>query len=161
MGNDLPEPEHTLTVGHVRRAHGLRGEVAVRLSSNRLERVEPDSVLWTDRGPLRVQSSRPHDADHLVFFEGIGGREDADLLRGLELRAEALDDPEELWVHELIGAEVTEVDGTTRGTVVEVEANPASDLLVLDTGALIPVRFITSNTPGAVTVDTPAGLFDL
>ena len=44
---------------------------------------------------------------------------------------------------------------------VAVEANPASDLLVLDSGALVPLRFVVSAEPGHVTVDPPAGLFDL
>ena len=48
------------------------------------------------------------------------------------------------------------------GTVVSVEANPASDLLVLDGGALIPLRFVVGNEPGVrVTVDVPDGLLDL
>ena len=41
------------------------------------------------------------------------------------LRAEAMDDPDALWVHELIGCRVRTVDGTERG-VVEVVANPAA-----------------------------------
>jgi len=47
--------------------------------------------------------------------------------------------------------------------VEAVEANPASDLLVLDSGALIPVRFVTSHdaAAGVVEVDIPEGLLDL
>ncbi|MGI9604956.1 MAG: ribosome maturation factor RimM [Acidimicrobiales bacterium] len=161
MGTDLPEPESTLSVGHVRKAHGLRGEVVVRLSSNRTERVAPGAILWTDGGKLTVSSSRPHDADHLVLFEGVTGREGADALRATELRGEAIDDPDELWVHELIGATVVDSTGVERGHVLEVESNPASDLLVLDSGALVPVRFVTEHSVGKITVDTPDGLFEL
>ncbi len=43
-----------------------------------------------------------------------------------------------------------------------VEANPASDLLVLDGGGLIPLRFVVGSSPGErVTVDVPDGLLDL
>ena len=43
-----------------------------------------------------------------------------------------------------------------------VEANPASDLLSLDGGGLIPLRFVTSSEPGVrVVVDIPDGLLDL
>ena len=42
-----------------------------------------------------------------------------------------------------------------------VEVNPASDLLVLDGGALVPLRFVVSTDDGVVTVDPPDGLFDL
>ena len=42
-----------------------------------------------------------------------------------------------------------------------VEANPASDLLVLDSGALVPLTFVTSVDPNVrVDVDVPEGLFE-
>ena len=44
--------------------------------------------------------------------------------------------------------------------VVSVVANPASDLLELDDGALVPVRFVTGQGPGVVHVDPPDGLFE-
>ena len=45
---------------------------------------------------------------------------------------------------------------------MSVEANPASDLLVLDGGALIPLRFVVGTVPGErVTVAVPDGLLDL
>jgi 16S rRNA processing protein RimM len=56
---------------------------------------------------------------------------------------------------------VVDQTGEDRGTVVAVEANPASDLLVLDSGALVPLRFVVTEGPGSLTVDVPAGLFDL
>jgi 16S rRNA processing protein RimM len=43
---------------------------------------------------------------------------------------------------------------------VSVVANPASDLLELDDGALVPLRFVTEHVPGRITVDAPAGLLD-
>ncbi len=42
-----------------------------------------------------------------------------------------------------------------------IESNPASDLLVLDGGGLIPLRFVTGREAGRVTVDIPLGLLDL
>ncbi len=43
-----------------------------------------------------------------------------------------------------------------------VEANPASDLMVLESGGLIPVRFVTAHdaAAGTVDVDIPEGLLD-
>ena len=89
--------------------------------------------------------------------------EAADELRGSELRAEPLDDPDELWVHELIGAQVIDQSGEARGEVTAVQANPASDLLVVDDEMLIPVVFVVDIDTGAntVNVDVPDGLFDL
>ena len=41
-----------------------------------------------------------------------------------------------------------------------VEANPASDLLVLESGHLVPMVFVVEATDGRVVVDPPAGLLD-
>jgi 16S rRNA processing protein RimM len=95
-----------------------------------------------------------------VAFEGHTGREAADRLRGLALRAEALDDPDALWVHDLVGSEVVTVEGEVAGTCVAVVANPASDLLELDGGALVPVVFVVERMPGRVIVDPPEGLLE-
>ena len=77
------------------------------------------------------------------------------------LFAEPIDDPDVLWVHQLIGTDVVETDGTGRGRCVAVVDNPASDLLELDSGALVPMTFVTSVDAGVVTIDPPEGLFDL
>ena len=114
-----------------------------------------------------MKSSRPKDDDFLVRFEGVNDRNAADALRGTELLAEPLDDPDELWVHELIGAMVIDQGDVERGTVEEVQSNPASDLLVLDNEALIPMTFVTEFVPATsdasaqVHIDAPDGLFDL
>jgi len=149
-----------LEVGRIGKAHGLAGEVRVNLWSES-SRLEPGSVLTTDRGPLTVVSSRPHQGRHLVCFEGIDGREGADALRGLLLRARPIERPGTLWVHELVGATVVSSDGRELGVVAAVEANPASDLLVLADGGLVPLRFVVSHRPGErVVVDIPDGLLD-
>ena len=155
-----------LEVGTVMRPHGLRGQVVVALSTNRTERVAPGSVLESDRGRLQVTASTPAPAGAgagrwVVTFRNVEDRAAAEGLRGLVLRAEPIDDPDALWVHDLIGAQVHDSGGVARGTVTDVQANPASDLLVLDSGALVPLRFVTEHGPGHVTVDVPDGLFDL
>ena len=138
--------------------HGLRGEVLVKLLTDRQERLEVGSVLHSPGGRLEVRASRAHQGGFLVCFAGITSREAADGLRGAALSAPPLDDPGVLWVHRLIGAEVVGVDGTAYGPVVAVEANPASDLLVLEGGGLVPLRFVTDHAPGLVVIDPPEGL---
>jgi 16S rRNA processing protein RimM len=96
-----------------------------------------------------------------VKFDQIADRTAAERFANEPLYAEPLDDPEALWAHELIGAEVVEVDGTRRGRCVTVLANPASDLLELESGALVPSVFVVSMSEGVITVDVPDGLFDL
>ncbi|MEM7286958.1 MAG: ribosome maturation factor RimM [Actinomycetota bacterium] len=155
------QPTERLEVGSIGKAHGLRGEVQVRLTTDRTERLDPGSELHTDGRTLVVGSSRPHQNGWLVRFEGVDDRNAAEELRGAALSADPIEDPDALWVHELIGATLVETDGTERGTVESVQANPASDLLVTDSGALVPLTFVVEFSQGVVTINVPAGLFDL
>ena len=130
--------------------------------SDRVERVAPGASLWIGDRELVVTSSRPHQQRWLVCFEGVTDRNEAEALQGETLRADALPaaSEDEFWVHELIGATVQDPSGTALGTVIAIEANPASDLLVLDGDRLIPLVFVLSHTRGLVVVDPPAGLWD-
>lgn len=145
------------------RAHGLNGEVVVDLSTTRTERLAAGSVLTrAGGGHLEVERASPHLGRWIVAFAGVRDREAAEALRGEVLLAEPLEAEDgELWVHELIGATVVDTHGRDLGRVEAVEANPASDLLVLEGGGLVPLRFVVDREPGRLTVDVPAGLLDL
>jgi 16S rRNA processing protein RimM len=156
-----------LEIGHVARPHGLGGELVVELLSTVETRLAPGSVLEGQGRQLVVEASQavpgkagPRGGRWLVRFAGVGTREEAERLVGATLEAEAQTGAEGLWVHELIGSEVVDQFGESHGKVVSVEANPASDLLVLESGALVPLRFVVAAEPGTLTVEAPAGLFD-
>lgn len=156
----MTPPGGLLEIGRIRRAHGLRGDVIVELSSDRPERVEVGARWFARDRWLTVVRVQPYQAQWLVSLEGIDDRAHAQRLTNTPISAEPLDDPEALWVHELIGAEVVETSGRRRGTCVAVVDNPAADLLELDSGALVPVVFVTEHAPGRVVIDPPAGLFE-
>ena len=135
-------------------------------SSNRPERSAPGAVLFAGERELVVGTSRPHQGRVLLTFTGIDDRTAAESLLGVELTAEPLAgdvdlDEREVWVHEVVGAEVHDRAGTMMGTVTAVEANPAHDLLVLDSGALVPMVFVVEQRDGVIVIDPPDGLFDL
>lgn len=166
-----PSPPASVEVGRVAKPQGLRGEVVVDLASNRLERTTPGSIFLSRIGELRVASSRKLPGRSRGFserwvlrFEGVDDRDQAERLRGLVLEAEPLEDPEALWVHDLVGSEVIDAGGSRLGRVVSVLANPASDLLELEGGGLVPLTFVTGVEPGEdaniVTVDIPEGLLE-
>jgi 16S rRNA processing protein RimM len=155
-------PEGHLEIGHIRRAHGLRGEVFVQLLSDNPARVQPGTRVRTADRELTVESARvASNGRRVVKFAEIPDRTAAERFANVALYAPPIDDPDALWAHELIGAEVVEVDGTARGRCVSVVANPASDILELESGALVPTVFVVSNQDGVITVDVPDGLFDL
>ena len=162
-----PGPGDRLVVGRIGRAHGLHGEVAVTFSSNRPERTAPGAVLYAGERALVVDAARPHQGRMLVRFAGVEDRTAAERLLGVELTADPLAgdadvlDDDELWVHEVVGAEVVDRAGAPVGRVTAVEANPAHDLLVLDGGRLVPMVFVVEQRDGVLVIDPPDGLLDL
>lgn len=138
----------------------------VSLSSDREERVAVGAQLRVDGVDIEVERSRRHKGKWLVTFVGCTSRESVERWSGHVLEAVAIDEPETLWVHTVVGRSVVSV-GTAggpdvvHGTVASVLDNPAHDLLVLDSGALVPVVFIVDDTdPTRLVIDPPEGLFD-
>ncbi|MFY9782236.1 MAG: hypothetical protein WAK12_01695 [Acidimicrobiales bacterium] len=151
----------TLEVGRIVKAHGLRGQVQVDLWSDRVERLAAGATLLTERGPLFVVASAAHQARFIVQFDRIDSREEAERWRGVVLSAPRIDDGSVIWIDQLFGAEVIDAQGVRRGVVVDVEANPASDLMVLDSGALVPLTFVTSlDANQRIEINAPEGLFE-
>lgn len=155
-----------LEVGRVVRPHGLKGQIVVELWTNREERMRPGSALHSAGGGLTVASASRMAGSGgrdrwLVTFEGVSSREAADALRDVVLMAEPIEVEGEFWVHELVGADLRDATGEMVGRVESVEANPASDLLILEDGRVIPLTFVTRADDGAFTVDGPPGLLDL
>jgi 16S rRNA processing protein RimM len=138
--------------------------VSVTLTSDRHERVESGAIVHAGERVLVVATSRPHRGRWLVRFDGIDDRTAAEGLRGAVLMAAPLSTVEgddELWVHEIVGAEVRDRAGALLGRVTAVEPNPAHDLIVLDDGTLVPAVFVVDRGDGAVVVDVPPGLLDV
>jgi len=150
-------------VGRIGRAHGLRGELYVDLITSRHERLAPGARLQAQGQWLIVAASKQLPKRWLVRFEGIDDRTAADRLVGATLLAESLkisSTDDEWWVHDLIGSRVVDVRGVDHGACVSVVANPAHDLLELDSGALVPIVFVVARAAGIVTIDPPDGLFE-
>lgn len=161
----MERPEGLLEVGRIGRAHGIRGDVFVDLITDRTERVAVGARLWVRDQWRTIERSNPSNTRWRVHFSGLDERTPAEALAGTPVFAEPIDDPDALWIHQIVGANVVEIDGTDRGRCVSVIDNPASDLLELDSGALVPARFIVSldasRDPALITIDPPEGLFEL
>jgi 16S rRNA processing protein RimM len=153
-------PQGLLHVGRIGRAHGVRGELYVSLYSDHPARVAP-GAKWMVRGEWReVGACRPQGDRWLVTFDSISDRDAAERLVNHDVYAEPIDDPNVVWVHEIIGQEVRETDGTSRGRCVSVIDNPAHPIMELEGGWLVPTVFIVSHEDDHLVVDVPEGLFD-
>lgn len=149
----MAPPERPLAVGVVARAQGLRGEVSVRL-------FNPGSSLWT--GGLRLWAGRldggsgswltieriaPGPRGAIVKFVGVGDREAASALAGVELWVGRSVLPaveiDEVYLMDLIGLSVKDVSGRVVGRVTGVESAGKRDFLVVEEGSsrqLIPLE---------------------
>ncbi|MFG1602440.1 ribosome maturation factor RimM [Actinoplanes sp. NPDC049265] len=164
-----------LVVGHIGKAHGIRGEVLVTVRTDEPERrFVPGAVFTTTSGTLTLEALRWHQGRIIAQFSGVPDRNAAEELRGTELQVDssslvAPTDPDEFHDHQLVGLRVVSLDGEELGSVARIDHAPSSDLLVLDKSgggtALIP--FVAAMVPtvdlagGRVIVDLPPGLLDL
>jgi 16S rRNA processing protein RimM len=156
-------PFERLEIGRIGRPHGVRGDVMVSLSTNRVERVVIGSTWWIDDREATVEAARPHQDRSIVHLSGVDDRDAAAALTGTRVFAAPLPDDahdDDIWVHEVIGAEVVDRGGRAHGRVTAVEANPAHDLLVLEGGGLVPIVFVVEHSGGRVVIDPPDGLLD-
>lgn len=157
--------EKVVEIGYIVKPHGVKGEVIVALTTNRVERLSPGANLSIDNRGLVVVLSSPHKGRWIVRFEGIDDRNDAELLRGETLYAPPIAEEGEIWIDEIAGLPVYDQDGRLLGKVEALELNPASDLLVLDSGLLVPLVFLSEDVEdyraaGAVHVTIPEGLIE-
>lgn len=156
----MTRPGGLLEIGQIRRAHGVRGDVIVELGSDRPERVAVGARWFAKSTWLTVVTARRHQDRWLVSLAELNDRTAAQQYTNATIYAEPVDDPDALWVHDLIGSDVVEVSGRSRGRCVAVVANPAADLLELESGALVPVVFVTERRADTIVIDPPLGLFD-
>ncbi len=151
-----------LEIGRITKPHGLNGDVLVKFITDRLdERTAPGAEIVTvsDR-MLTVERASPHKDRWIVHFAEIDTREQAESLHGHLLFADPLEDTGDVFVHDLIGKRLLTPDGTDHGAIVSVVANPASDLMELVDGRLVPLTFYEWHDDTTVTVDVPPGLLD-
>ena len=99
-------PQDLLEIGRVGRSHGVKGEMYISLTSDRIERQQAGTTMWISGSAYVVQAIRPSNDRWLVFLEGIHSPEAAAALTNQLIFAEPIDDDDALWVHELVGSRV-------------------------------------------------------
>ena len=157
-----PPPPGLLEVGRIGKPHGVRGDVFLTLTSDVEARHEPGAVFTVIEGreyrELTISQSRMQNGRWVVHFDGVDDRNDVEKLTNKFLYAAPVDDDDALWVHELIGSRVVDIDGTEWGECTGVLHNPAHDLLEVDGRLLVPMPFVKSHAEGITTIDPPDGL---
>jgi len=154
-----------VVVGTVGRAHGLRGEVIVRVHTDYAdERFGPGSGLRRANAAgelLEVAASRRQGDALVVRFTGIADRSQAEALRGTELWAsvEPAEDADGDYHDAALVGLIVRCGEAEVGRITGITHNPAQDLLIVDTKAgqrLVP--FVTELVP---VVDVAGGFVEV
>lgn len=157
-----------IAVADVARPHGVRGELRLRVFSG-------DPSLLLRRPPIRLRDAegrtrdahlravRPVDRALLVEIEGVGDRDAAEAMRGLEILVERGDfaplEEDEFYACDIEGARVELMTGEHVGVVTGVGSYPTCDVLLIEhEGKRLEVPIVPQYVES---VDASAGLVKL
>jgi 16S rRNA processing protein RimM len=144
----LSSTEAQVTLAAIAGAHGISGEVRLKLFAEGIESLQRHQQLFAGERALSLRAVRPSGGGAIARFAGIDDRAAAEALRGtlLTVPRSALPplDPGEYYHADLIGLACVDADGAPLGKVVGVDNFGAGDLLDIEKAeggrALIPFR---------------------
>src|SRR5262249_47433127 len=164
--------------------HGIRGQVVVNLETDfPHERFQPGAEFFTKRSVagvpetpdvqrLVIETVRFHNERPIIGFAGVGDMNAAIALAGSELRIPveqlARLPPEMFYRHDLVGCAVDTTDGSSIGTVTDVEGTLGGSRLVVATSrgeVLVPLAAEICRSIDVagkrIVIEPPEGLLDL
>ena len=129
-------------------AHGIRGELRLKLFSDSVESLARHSLLYVGGRELALKDIKDGGKTAIARFEGISDRSAAEALRGslVEVDRDQLPPLEEgeYYHADMIGLTCVDDAGKPVGTVIAVENFGAGDLLEVEKPggkrSLIPFR---------------------
>ncbi|MEA3048844.1 MAG: rRNA processing protein RimM [Sphingomonadales bacterium] len=149
-------PESQVTLAAIAGAHGISGEVRLKLFAEGLESLKRHKSFLAGDRPLTLQSVKPGSAGAIARFAEIGDRAAAEALRGTLLSVPRSALPPlgdgEYYHADLLGLPCESPDGEKLGKIVAVENFGAGDVLEIEKSdgkrAMIPLR------PGIADLET-------
>ena len=159
-------PDAEVALAAVAGAHGVGGEVRLKLFAESVESLERHDRLFAGERALTLVAVRGGKSGPIARFAEIGDRAAAEALRGALLtvpRAELPPLAEGEYYHaDLVGLAVESAAGEPLGTVAAVENFGAGDLLEVERPdgrrALIPFRDGVADLDGGRIVADPVFL---
>jgi 16S rRNA processing protein RimM len=135
-GSPDGEPVY-LTVGFLRRPHGVLGEIILDLHTDFPERLKSGRKLFLgeEHKPMTLTSARPHAKGMLIKFKGVETPEEVGQFRNQWVYVKASDMPPlpegQLYQHELFGFSVVDESDKFLGELAEILETGANDVYVV------------------------------
>ena len=156
----MADANRPVTLAAIAGAHGVRGEVRLKLFGEGAEALRAFSVF--DAGPrtLTLKSVRPANQGAVATFAEVTDRSGAEALRGTLLTVPRSALPPlgegEYYHHDLLGLPCVSTDGNAVGTVVAIDNFGAGDILEIERPG--GKRFMVPMTAQAVPTWTDDGV---
>lgn len=134
-------PPTRVLAGRVVGAHGLRGQLRIRVEGGEQSLLAVPQLWLAARGEAErrhevVSASAGRPGEVRVRLADVADRDGAERLRGAEIWIEAAQlgelAPGEYWTFQLVGCEVEDGAGRRLGSVREIRNTGAQDLLVVE-----------------------------
>lgn len=126
-----------LSVGQLRRPHGLRGEMLMEVLTDFPQRLRVGTKLFVgeNHAPATLASVRGHNDGLLVRFRGVENPEQAGKYRGKAVFVRADDRPPlpegEFYHHEVIGLRVVSEQDEELGILSEILITGANEVYIV------------------------------
>lgn len=136
---NTPPEKVRLAIGYIAGAHGIRGEVKFRYTTDRPDEMTTLTEVYFDDDPepVSIEQIRPrNDGKHAIIkFAGVNYRDEAERLRGVTIRVRGdqlppLDD-ETYFYYQIIGLQVSTEAGDQIGEVTEIISAGEVDVYVV------------------------------
>jgi len=140
--------ERRIALAAVAGAHGVKGELRLKLFSDSVESLARQKKLYVGGAERRLLGIRESGKTAVARFDGVADRSAAEALRGslVEVDRSSLPPLEEgeYYHADLIGLPCVDAQGQSWGSVVSVENYGAGDLLEIELAdgkrSLIPFK---------------------
>jgi 16S rRNA processing protein RimM len=134
--SNIDEPVY-LTIGQLGRAHGVNGEILIRLTTDFPERIQKGKnvFLGDDHAQYRIENVRQRPKGLILKFANIDTIEDVEKLSKKEVFVTSDSLPElpegEYYHHQMLGIRAVTEDGQDLGVLTEILETGANDVYVI------------------------------
>lgn len=132
----MADASRPVTLAAIAGAHGVRGEVRLKLFGEGAESLRAFSVFAAGERKLTLKSVRPANQGAVATFVEVTDRSGAEALRGTVLTVPRSALPPlgegEYYHHDLLGLPCVSTDGTAIGHVAAIENFGAGDILEIE-----------------------------